>query len=226
MNLTEYFSGPRLNYFGSSSWGYVPCTRFIHSSSSQHTLLFTSAVLLHTLLFTAPVLVSTMPGFISSGRFAAEMLLCDESYKAFIVGEPVSWYESEDKEVYRCNGPDPRTFPRRQGVEKSDLPFKYIGDTEDDHFFAAEGYARALRKGIVTGNPRYLLQVSMSIEDFLKHLADGDIVVYAGQHTVGFLKHLTVDHYPGITLFGGEVRDDEGAFMSEQVYDKMTNLRK
>ena len=167
-----------------------------------------------------------MPGFIRAGQFVAEMLLCEETFKAFIKGDPVGWYDPEDKEGYRCHGPDPRTFPRRQGVEKSDLPFKYIGDTEDDHFFAAEGYARALRKGIVTGNPRYLLQVSMSIEDFLKHLADGDIVVYAGQRTVGFLKQLTVDHYPGMTLFGGEVRDDEGAYMLEQVYEKMPKLRK
>ena len=66
----------------------------------------------------------------------------------------------------------------------------------------------------------------MSIEDFLKHLADGDIVVYAGQHTVGFLKHLTVDHYPGISLRGGELRDDEGVYMLEKVYEKMPNLRK
>ena len=66
----------------------------------------------------------------------------------------------------------------------------------------------------------------MPIEKFHHHLADGDIVVYAGQHTVGFLKHLTVDHYPGITLFGGELRDDEGAYMLEQVYEKMPKLRK
>ena len=35
----------------------------------------------------------------------------------------------------------------RRGADKSDLPFKYICDTEDDHFIAGEGYARALRKG-------------------------------------------------------------------------------
>ena len=166
-----------------------------------------------------------MPGFISSGRFAAEMLLCDESYKAFIVGEPVSWYESDDKEGYRCKGPDPRTFPRRQGVEKSDLPFKYVGDTKDDHFTVAEGYARALRKGIVTGNPRYLLQVSMSIENFLHHLAHGDIVVYADQCTVGFRKHMTQDHYPGIILSGRNLNDLEGADILEKVYEKKPYLR-
>ena len=32
----------------------------------------------------------------------------------------------------------------RAGEDKSDLPFKYIGDTEDDHLIAGEGYARTL----------------------------------------------------------------------------------
>ena len=31
------------------------------------------------------------------------------------------------------------------------LRFKYIGDTEDEHLIAGEGYARALRKGVITG---------------------------------------------------------------------------
>ena len=64
------------------------------------------------------------------------------------------------------------------------LRFKYIGDTEDEHLIAGEGYARALRKGVITGNPRYLLQVSMTIDNFHHHLAHGDIVVYADQYTL------------------------------------------
>ena len=39
----------------------------------------------------------------------------------------------------------------RAGEDKSDLPFKYIGDTEDDHLIAGEGYARALRKKLGHG---------------------------------------------------------------------------
>ena len=181
---------------------------------------------LYTPLFVAPVLLSTMPGFIRAGEFVAEMFLCEETYKAFIMGHPVGWYKPEDKKEYRCYVPDPRTFPRRHGADKSDLPFKYICDTEDDHHIAGEGYARALRKGVITGNPSYLLRVSAPIKNFLDRLEDGGIVVYAGQYTVGFVKPLTPENYPGFILRGTEVTNEEGADILEQVYKKKPLLRK
>ena len=87
-----------------------------------------------------------MPGFIRAGKFCAEMLLCKKTYNAFINREIVEWYDSPDKESYRCIAPDPQRFPRRAGEEFSVLPFKYIGDTEDDHLIAGEGYAWTLSK--------------------------------------------------------------------------------
>ena len=53
--------------------------------------------LLHTLLFVAPILLSAMPGFIHVGQFVAEMLLCEQTYDAFIKGEIVVWYDSANK---------------------------------------------------------------------------------------------------------------------------------
>ena len=101
--------------------------------------------LLRTLPFVALELLSTMPGFIHEGRFLVEMLLCEKTNEAFIKRGKVEWYDPEDKEGFRCDAPDPRTFPRRAGEDKSDLPFKYIGDTEDDHLIAGEGYRRTQR---------------------------------------------------------------------------------
>ena len=69
-----------------------------------------------------------MPGFIRGDRFCAEMLLCEQTYKAFIKREIVEWWDSPNKNDYRCIAPDPQTFPRRAGEEFSVLPFKYIGD--------------------------------------------------------------------------------------------------
>ena len=66
----------------------------------------------------------------------------------------------------------------------------------------------------------------MTIGDVHHYLAHGDIVVYADQYTVGFLKHMTRDHYPGITLRGRELTDEEGADMLEKVYEKKQYLRK
>ena len=150
-----------------------------------------------------------MPGFIHEGRILVEMLLC----------------EKQTHEVFRCDAPDPRTFPRRAGEDKSDLPFKYIGDTLDDHLIAGEGYARALRRNLVTGDPYYLLKAEMSIDNFLRSLARGDIVVYAGQCTVGFRKVMTVEHYPGIVMWGRELNDLEGADILEKVYAQKPNLQ-
>ena len=66
----------------------------------------------------------------------------------------------------------------------------------------------------------------MTIDNFHHHLAHGDIVVYADQYTIGFLKHMTRDHYPGITLRGRELTDEEGAGMLEKVNEKKQYLRK
>ena len=65
----------------------------------------------------------------------------------------------------------------------------------------------------------------MSIENFLQSLARGDIVVYAGQCTVGFRKQMTQDHYPGIILRGRELNGLEGAGIWEKVYAQKPNLR-
>ena len=53
---------------------------------------------MHTLLFVAPILLSAMPGFVHAGQFVAEMLLCEQTYDAFIKGEIVAWYDSANKE--------------------------------------------------------------------------------------------------------------------------------
>ena len=157
-----------------------------------------------------PSIRSQMPGFIRANRFVVEMFLCEETYNAFIKGEKVGWYKSEDKKEYRCFVPDPQTFPRRHGADKSDLPFKYIGVTDDDHLCAGEGYARALRKGLIKGNPSYLLQACAPINNFLERLEQGDIVVYAGQSTVAFVHRLTEENYPGFSFYGTEVTNEEG----------------
>ena len=41
-----------------------------------------------------------------------------------------------------------------------------------------------------------------------------------------FLKQMTRVHYPGITLRGRELTDEEGADMLEKVYEKKQHLRK
>ena len=41
-----------------------------------------------------------------------------------------------------------------------------------------------------------------------------------------FLKQMTRDHYPGITLRGRELTDEEGADMLEKVYENKQYLRK
>ena len=165
-----------------------------------------------------------MPGFIRGDQFCAETLLCEQNYNAFIKHRIVEWWDSPNKNDYRCIAPDPQTFPRRAGEEFSVLPFKYIGDTEHDHFCAGEGYARALRSRVVTGNPHYIIQASMSIDNFHRSLASGDIVIYAGQSTVGFRKQMTQEHYPGITVRGTEL-NEAGAEILDKVYTRKPDLR-
>ena len=65
----------------------------------------------------------------------------------------------------------------------------------------------------------------MSIDNFLRSLARGDIVVYADQCTVGFRKEMTTEHYPGIVLWGRELNDLEGADILEKVYAQNPKLR-
>ena len=175
--------------------------------------------------FVAPLLLSTMPGFIRGDRFCAEMLLCERTYNAFIRHGIVEWCDSPNKNGYRCIVPDPQTFPRRAGEEFSVLPFKYIGDTEHDHFCVGEGYARALRSRVVTGNPYYMLQASMSIDNFHRSLASGDIVIYAQQRTVGFKKLMTEENYKGIEVKGTELVEEERAEILEMVYTRKPWLR-
>ena len=74
------------------------------------------------------------------------------------------------------------------------------------------------------GNPNYIIEASMSIDNFHRSLASGDIVIYAGQSTVGFRKQMTQEHYPGITLRGTEL-NEAGADILEKVYMQNPNLR-
>ena len=50
--------------------------------------------------------------------------------------------------------------------------------------------------------------------------------MYAGQYTVGFVKPMTPENYPGFILRGTEVTNEEGADILEQVYKKKPLLRK
>ena len=167
-----------------------------------------------------------MTGFIRDGDLVVEMLLCESARSAFILQEPVSWCAKDDKEDYRCMAPDPSTFPPRRATGKGDVPMKFINENPEDHTVAAEWFVRALNARTVSGLPCYLLQASMPIEDFHQHLAQGDIMIFPEQQTVAFLKKMTRDFYPRLTLSGTDVDEQHGVAILEDIYEKKPHLRK
>ena len=133
---------------------------------------------------------SNMPPMImnNEGMCQAEMLLDSDTRRAFIMKDPVPWYYRSD---YRCEEPDPSTFPSRWATGQSDLPLKFV-DSEGTHTKAAEGYAHALRKNMVKGLPVYLLRATLPPKAFLDHLGKGDICIWPEIHTVAYTKKMNL----------------------------------
>ena len=65
----------------------------------------------------------------------------------------------------------------------------------------------------------------MSIDNFYRSLASGDIVIYADQSIVCFKKQMTEENCKGIEVKGTELVEEEGAEMLEMVYTRMPRLR-
>ena len=81
------------------------------------------------------------------------------------------------------------------------IPFKAIlkgPDGEPKYDFAAKYYALAHKAGFVRGNPVVLATTQLPPDTFDEAVLRGDLVVKAGQRTVGFCKPLTDQYYPGI----------------------------
>ena len=129
----------------------------------------------------APVIMN------EAGMVETEMFLDWDTTRAFIHRVPVPWYSHQE---YRCQAPDPSTFPPRWSTRQSELPFKYA-DSEGTHTKAAEGFARAAKNGMVRGQPAYLLRATLPLKQFVDHLSKGDIHVYPEMHTVAFTKKMT-----------------------------------
>ena len=159
---------------------------------------------------------------LNHGTCQAEMFLDADTMRAFILMENVPWYDKGD---YRCEEPDPSTFPVRWATGQSDLPLKYV-DSDGYHRPAAEGYARALRAGKANGPPKYLLKAELPPDAFLHHAAKGDIRIWPEMHTVAFTKKMNNDNYPQIKISGVDINDDVGLGILEAVYKEKPNLRK
>ena len=158
---------------------------------------------------------------LKNGICQAEMFLDADTMRAFILMEKISWCKGN----YRCEEPDPSTFPVRWATGQSDLPLKYV-DIEDLHRPAAEGYARALRTGMANGPPKYLLKVEIPQDPFLQHIEKGDIRIYAEMQTVAFTKKMNKENYPQIKITGADIDDDVGLSILETVYEEKPTLRK
>ena len=139
---------------------------------------------------------------LNHGMCQAEMFLDADTMRAFILREKVPWYGNGD---YRCEEPDPSTFPVRWATGQSELPLKFV-DSDGFHRPAAEGYARALRISMANGPPRYLLRAELSLQAFLDHLAKGDIRIWPEMHTVAFTKKMNKDNYPQLVMYGVDWR--------------------
>ena len=160
------------------------------------------------------------------GKFVAEMLLDHSSFTAYIIRGPVSWYDGEDKDQYRCEFCDPETFPKRMKSAKSEIPFKYINpENLDDHGAASEGFIRASRAGHVKGDPVYIVQVSMPVSDFMDSLARGQIAIYSNMETVAFCKAPTQKNFPNIVVHGWRLNKDEAGALLQQAFTQKPFLR-
>lgn len=157
---------------------------------------------------------------LNHGMCQAEMFLDADTMRAFILREKVPWYGNGD---YRCDEPDPSTFPVRWATGQSELPLKFV-DSDGFHRPAAEGYARALRAGKVNGPPKYLLKAELPPDAFLHHAAKGDIRIWPEMHTVAFTKKMNNENYPQITISGVDINDDVGLGILEAVYKEKPNL--
>ena len=163
----------------------------------------------------APVIMN------EAGKVETEMFLDWDTTRAFIHRVPVPWYSHQE---YRCQAPDPSTFPPRWSTRQSELPFKYA-DSEGTHTKAAEGFARAAKNCMVRGQPAYLLRATLPLKQFVDHLSKGDIHVYPEMHTVAFTKKMTKENYPQLELSGTDITEEEGFYILEAVYEQKPHLR-
>ena len=117
-----------------------------------------------------------------------EMLLDKDTVEAMETGK-VNWYQGRDREDYRCEGLDPKTFPKKE------VPMKYWSS---DHRIAWEWYFRAGRTGNTEGLPTKLVVAKMPAVRFLAHCLEGDIVIYSDRKTCALKKAVNAENYPDL----------------------------
>ena len=121
-----------------------------------------------------------------------EILLDADTVIAFGGGR-IAWIACSDD--WRADGIDPKLFPG--GV----LPMKrssLTGHGVSNYAIAAKYFAMAHRAERVNGPPRLLLTLKLSCEAVVEHLFAGDLTIDHRTQTLGFLKTIAPDNYPGL----------------------------
>ena len=140
-----------------------------------------------------------------------EIFLERETQRAISTGK-VSWYDPEDVHGYRCDGLDPGIFPC------GEVPMKFASP---DHRIALKWFAHAVRAGIVSLPPTFLLMARMPALCFLEHCIRGDIVIHSKMSTCGLKKPVNAKNYPGLVMEFIEFTEDEAQLMLEDATEHL-----
>ena len=134
-----------------------------------------------------------------------ELFVERETMQAITTGY-VSWYDPKDDHGYRCDGLDPGIFPC------GEVPMKF---SSPDHRIALKWFAHAVRAGIVSLPPTFLLMARMPALCFLEHCIRGDIVIHSKMSTCALKKPVNEKNYPGLVMEFIEFTEDEAQRMLE-----------